>query len=108
MPMITFSLLRELFEKQKGPVTTNEIINHVADKSPRNLENLVPNMIILEKGGFIRKRFDRKKNSYVWEMSDPKLNGSEILGRYPELYEQTLYGEESFSLKKRDRRVKDS
>ncbi|NIO23298.1 MAG: hypothetical protein GTN38_04710 [Candidatus Aenigmarchaeota archaeon] len=103
MPMITFNLLKELFEKQKGPVTTNEIINHVADKSPRNLENLVSNMIVLEKGGFVKKRFDRKKSSYVWELSDPKLNGTEILERYPELYEQTLYGEGSFSLKKRKR-----
>ena len=101
MPMITFNLLKELLEKQNRPVTTNEIINHIADKSPRNLENLVPNMLVLEKGGFVRKRFDRKRNSYVWELSDPKLNGIEILGKYPELSEQTLYGEESFSPKKR-------
>jgi len=101
MPMITFNLLKELLEKQNRPVTTNEIINHIADKSPRNLENLVPNMLVLEKGGFVRKRFDRKRNSYVWELSDPKLNGMKMLGKYPELYEQTLYGEESFSPKKR-------
>lgn len=95
MPIITFNLLKEILEKQNRPVTTNEIINHVADKSPRNLERLVPNMVILEKTGFIRKNFDKKRNSYVWEMSDPALNGLEILEKYPELYEQTLYGEES-------------
>jgi hypothetical protein len=95
--MVTLNLLKEILEKQNRPVTTNEIINHVADKSPRNLESLVPNMVVLEKTGFIRKSFDKKKNSYVWEMSDPNLNGSEILEKYPELYEQTLYGEESFN-----------
>ena len=97
MPIITLNLLKELMEKQNSPVTTNEIINHVADKSPRNLEGLVSNMLVLEKAGFVRKRFDKKKNSYVWEMSDPNLNGLEILEKYPELYEQTLYGEESLN-----------
>ena len=97
MPIITFNLLKELLEKGGKPVTTNEIINHVADKSPRNLENLVSNMLVLEKAGFVRKRFDKKKNSYVWELSDPSLNGMEILEKYPELYEQTLYGEESLN-----------
>jgi hypothetical protein len=101
MPIITFNLLKELFGKLKSPVTTNEIINHIADKSPRNLENLVSKMMVLEKAGFLKKRFDKKKNSYVWEMSDPKMNEIEILGKYPELYEQTLYGEESFITKKR-------
>lgn len=95
MPIITLNLLKQLMEKQNRPVSTNEIINHVTDKSPRNLESLVPNMVILEKGGFIKKTFDKKKKSYVWELSDPKLNGIEILEKYPELYEQTLYGEDS-------------
>jgi hypothetical protein len=93
MPIITLNLLKEIISKQDRPVTTNEIINHVADKSPRNLENLVPNMLVLEKAGFVKKSFDKKKNSYVWELSDPKLNGMKMLGKYPELYEQTLYGE---------------
>jgi hypothetical protein len=97
MPIITFNLFKELVEKQDRTATTNEIINHVADKSPRNLEGLVSNMLVLEKAGFIKKSFDKKKNSYVWELSNPKLNGSEILEKYPELYEQTLYGEESFN-----------
>jgi hypothetical protein len=97
MPIITLNLLKEIISKQNRPVTTNEIINHVADKSPRNLENLVPNMVILEKAGFVKKTFDNRRNSYVWELSDPNLNGSEILEKYPELYEQTLYGEESLN-----------
>lgn len=101
MPIITLNLLKEIILKEDRPVTTNEIINHVADKSPRNLESLVSNMLVLERAGFVRKRFDKKAKSYVWEMNDPSLNGSEILEKYPELYEQTLYGEESFSLKKR-------
>jgi hypothetical protein len=97
MPVITFNLLKEIISKQNRPVTTNEIINHVADKSPRNLETIVPNMLVLEKAGFVRKSFDKKKNSYVWELSDPNLNEMEMLEKYPELYEQTLYGEESFN-----------
>ena len=97
MSVITFNLLKELLDQQNRPVTTNEIINHVADKSPRNLENLVPNMVVLEKTGFVKKSFDKKTNSYVWELSDPNLNGTEMLEKYPELYEQTLYGEESFN-----------
>ncbi|MEE9323569.1 MAG: hypothetical protein V3U72_03410 [Candidatus Aenigmarchaeota archaeon] len=97
MPVITLNLLKELMEKQNSSVTTNEIINHVADKSPRNLESLVPNMVILEKTGFIKKTFDKKKSSYVWELSNPNLDGSEMLEKYPELYEQTLYGEESLN-----------
>ncbi|NIO20674.1 MAG: hypothetical protein GTN76_08030 [Candidatus Aenigmarchaeota archaeon] len=101
MPIITLNLLKDIITKQDRPVTTNEIINHVADKSPRNLENLVSNMIVLEKAGFIKKGFDKKKNSYVWEIGDPNLNGMKLLEKYPELYEQTLYGEESFSLKKK-------
>jgi hypothetical protein len=106
MPIITLNLLKEIISKQERSVTTNEIINHVADKSPRNLENLVPNMLVLEKAGFVKKSFDKKKNSYVWELSDPNLNGMEMLGKYPELYEQTLYGEESFNgmLKKKRRK----
>lgn len=101
MPIITLNLLKEIISKQNRPVTTNEIINHVADKSPRNLENLVSNMLVLEKAGFVKKSFDKKAKSYVWEMSDPNLNGMKLLERYPELYEQTLYGEESFRLKKK-------
>ena len=97
MPVITFNLLKEIISKENRPVTTNEIINHVADKSPRNLENLVPNMVVLEKTGFVKKSFDKKRNSYVWDLSDPNLNGTEMLEKYPELYEQTLYGEESFN-----------
>ncbi len=97
MPIITFNLFRELLEKKKGPVTTNEIINHVADKSPRNLESLVPKIAVLEKSGFIKKSFDKKRKSYVWELSDPNLNSEEMLEKYPELYEQTLYGEESIN-----------
>lgn len=97
MPIITLNLLRELLEKCGRPATTNEIINHVADKSPRSLESLVSSMLVLEKAGFIRKEFNRKKSSYVWELSNPKMNGGEILEKYPELYEQTLYGEESFN-----------
>lgn len=97
MPVITLNLLKELMDKQDSPVTTNEIINHVADKSPRNLESLVQNMVVLEKTGFIRKSFDRNKNSYVWEMSNPSLNGGDMLEKYPELYEQTLYTEDSMN-----------
>lgn len=95
MPVITLNLLKELLEKSNGPVTTNEIINHIADNSPRNLETLVPKMIILEKSGFIKKSFDGEKSMYTWELSDPELNSRVILENYPELYEQTLYGEES-------------
>ena len=94
MPIITLNLLKEVLEKRDRPATTNEIINHVANKSPKNLERLVPNMIVLEKAGFIRKRFDKKKKLYVWELGKPEMNGTEILEKYPELYEQTLYGEE--------------
>ena len=97
MPIITLNLLRELVEKNNRPATTEEIINHVADISPRNLENLVPNIMVLEKAGFIRKSFDKKRNSYVWELSNPNLNGREMLETYPELYEQSLYGEESLN-----------
>jgi len=97
MPMITFNLLKEIISKENRPVTTNEIINHVADRSPRNLESLVSNMLVLEKAGFVKKRFDQKKNSYVWEMGDPNLNRMEMLEKYPELYEQTLYGEDSMN-----------
>lgn len=101
MPIITLNLLKEIISKKKRPVTTKEVINHIADKSPRSLENLVPNMIVLEKGGFIRKRFEKKRNSYVWDISNPKLNEAEILEKYPELYEQSLYGEGFFDIKRK-------
>ena len=105
MPVITFNLLKELILKEGRPVTTNDIINHIADKSPSILENLVSNMMVLEKAGFVKKRFDKEKDSYVWELGKPSLNGREMLEKYPELYEQTLYGEESideiFKKKKR-------
>jgi len=101
MPVITLKLLKDIITKQSRPVTTNEIINHAADNSPRILENLVSNMLVLEKAGFIKKSFDKRKNSYVWEMSNPNLNERDILEKYPELYEQSLYGEESFNIKKK-------
>ncbi len=95
MPVITFNLVKELILKGGRPVTTNEIINHIADKSPRTLENLVPNMMVLEKAGFVKKRFDKEKDSYVWELGKPDLNGREMLEKHPELFEQSLYGEDS-------------
>jgi hypothetical protein len=104
MPIITLNLLKELLAKEDRPVTTNEIINHVADRSPRNLDNLVSNMVILEKAGFLKKGFDKEKKSYVWELSDPSLNGREILEKYPELYEQTLYGEDSLNMFKKKKK----
>jgi DNA-binding HxlR family transcriptional regulator len=94
MPILTYNLLREVLEKYKRPVSTKELMDHIASKSPKTLDSILSDILLLERKGFVKREFDKKINSFVWDVVKPELSKEEMLEKYPELYSGSLYGNE--------------
>ncbi|MCD6590884.1 MAG: hypothetical protein J7K72_02840 [Candidatus Aenigmarchaeota archaeon] len=107
MPLATYNLLKEIFGKRKE-LRTDEIVRSIAKKSPRDMDSLLINLDVLERMGFLLKRFDMKKNTYLWSLREIKLTNEELLLKYPLLYEQSLYGIDPLSDVKEFRKSKKS
>ena len=107
MPLTTYNLLKEIFGNRKE-MKTDEIVRSVAEKHPRVMDGLIINLNVLERMGFISKRFDMKKKTYIWSLREIKLTNEELLLRYPLLYEQSLYGIDPLSDTKEFKKSKKS
>ena len=95
--LFTYSLLKKTTEKHNRPVTINELLEEKKDAS---YMDIFLNIKALEKKGLVNKRFDKKKNDFLWELS-MQMKNQELLEKYPELYTQTLYNVESLGTKKK-------
>jgi DNA-binding MarR family transcriptional regulator len=95
--LFTYNLLKKTIGKHNRPVTIKEMMEEKKDIS---YMDLFLNIKALEKKGLVRKRFDKERNDFLWELTT-YMKADELLEKYPELYAHTLYGNESMEIKKK-------
>ncbi len=95
MPVIIYKFLLEM-TKNKKSVSTNELIEYISQRSPRNIDGFAQSLYLLEKKKLIKKTYNRKKNDFTWSVTKV-LSNDNLFKRHPDLFIQSLYGNESTS-----------
>jgi len=71
--------------------TTREIEEYALEVLPMCADHVQDHIVLLERKGLVRRRFDPERKAFVWELVPPIRTAQQLAEEFPELYLESMY-----------------